>query len=226
VIALQAQALLAPGLGLVKPDNLYNSAKQLCKLVGLKDVSLYFTDPSTSPAAPMPPPTPEMIKAQAEQQQMAQKAQLEQQKAQADTQHQIAKTQADIALAERKHALDLEKARVSAALDAAKSEREHQYKVTELALKQQADAHTHEMAARQHALDLAKAEGEHAMAQSEIKTKAEGDAGQAASLDALHKALTKHLEAISAPKRRVVVRGKDGRVSHMDEMPLNSGAQH
>lgn len=195
VIALQAQALLQPGLGLVKPDNLYNSAKQLVKLIGLKDPSLYFTDPSNEPPAPAPPPTPEMIKVQAEQQQMQQKAQLEQQKAAADTQHQIAKTQADIALAERKHALDLEKAHVSAALDAAKSEREHQYKVTELSMKQQADARAHDMVQRQHALDLAKAEGEHAIAKSTAKMT--NDNGQLAAMTALHAALTKHTEAVT-----------------------------
>ena len=248
VIALQAQAIMQPGLGLVKPENLYESAKELCKLIGFKDVNRFFTDPTESPPPPAPPPTPEMIKAQAEQQQMQQKAQLEAQKAQADTQHQIAKTQADIALAERKHQLDLEKAHVSAALDAQKSEREHQYKVTELAMKQQADQRAHAMATREHAMSIAAAEGkheidkstakmaqqkqagEHALAQHKLSTETQmaqqkqaGDTGATAAMTALHKAMTQHAEALATPKRRTIHRGPDGRVTHMDETPLTNG---
>jgi hypothetical protein len=195
VIALQAQAILQPGLGLVKPSNLYESAKELCKLIGFKDVNRFFTDPSESPPPPAPPPTPEMVKAQAEMQQMQQKGQLEAQKAAADTQHQIAKTQADIALAERKHQLDLEKAHVSATLDAQKSEREHQYKITELAMKQQADERAHAMTTRQHAMALAEAEGKHDIAQSTAKM--QNDNGQMKAIEGLHKALGSHIEALT-----------------------------
>ena len=51
LIGLQKEALAAGKTNLVSDDNLYNSAKEFTKLVGLKNVDRYFTDPKTQPAA-------------------------------------------------------------------------------------------------------------------------------------------------------------------------------
>ena len=82
-----------------------------------------------------------------------------------------------------------------AALDAQKSEREHAYKVAELALKQQADDRAHVMTQRQHAFDLAKAEGEHDLARTTAKM--QNDNGQMAAMESLHKAMTTHAAALT-----------------------------
>ena len=50
LIGLQKEALAAGKTNLVSDDNLYNAAKEFTKLVGLKNVDRYFTDPKTQPA--------------------------------------------------------------------------------------------------------------------------------------------------------------------------------
>ncbi len=105
LIGLQKDAMANGLTNLVNPENLYNSAKEVVKLLDLKNVDTFFTDPKNAPA-PQPQPNPEAIKAQAAMQQMQAKAQLEQQQSQADMQHQVAKTQAEIALAREKAALE------------------------------------------------------------------------------------------------------------------------
>src|SRR5882724_10165599 len=50
LIGLQKEALAAGKSNLVSDANLYNSARELTKLLGLKNVDRYFTDPRTQPA--------------------------------------------------------------------------------------------------------------------------------------------------------------------------------
>jgi hypothetical protein len=92
VIGAQEKAIAA---GLVSPKNLYNSARELTRLVGHKNVDLFFTPPGTSgdpndPAsAPIQPPSdPKAQEAQ-------QRIELEKAKAGVDAQLSAQKHQAD-----------------------------------------------------------------------------------------------------------------------------------
>jgi hypothetical protein len=98
IIGMQKEALAGGMSNLVTVENLYNSAKEITKLVGLKDTERFFTDPKTQ-APPQQAPDPKMMELQAKQQ-------AEQAKTQADAAHQKMKTQAEIALAEKKFELD------------------------------------------------------------------------------------------------------------------------
>ena len=92
VIGAQEKAIAA---GLVSPKNLYNSASELTKLAGHKNVGLFFTPPGTPPdpndpaSAPIQPPSdPKAQEAQ-------QRIELEKAKAAADGQLSAQKHQAD-----------------------------------------------------------------------------------------------------------------------------------
>jgi len=85
IMALQKEALAAGKTNLVSDANLYNSAREVVKLAGLKNVDEFFTDPSTQPP-PQPPPDPKMIELQAK--------------------NEIEKTQAEMALAQQKFELE------------------------------------------------------------------------------------------------------------------------
>lgn len=96
IVSLQAQALQAGKTNLVNDTNLYNSAKEVTRLLGHKDVNAFFTDPATQP----PPqqqqaPDPKVMQAQAQ-------IQLQQAKQQSDLQHQQSKFQVDAALEQQK----------------------------------------------------------------------------------------------------------------------------
>ncbi len=83
---------------LVSDDNLYNSAKEFTKLVGLKNVDRYFTDPKTQPA-PQPGPDPRLIELQM-------KNAIETTQAQADIATQQKKVEAEMVLAQQRFELD------------------------------------------------------------------------------------------------------------------------
>jgi hypothetical protein len=109
IIAAQEKAT---AVGLVSPKNLFNSAKELVKLVGHKDVNLFFTPPGQPPdpndptSAPLPtPPDPTAIEREKMQMQGALerdkaqwKIQLEAAQAEADIKVQVFKVQSEIAL--------------------------------------------------------------------------------------------------------------------------------
>jgi hypothetical protein len=105
IIGAQEKAIAA---GLVSPKNLYNSAKELTKLVGHKNVDVFFTppgapgDPQDPASAPIPPP-PDPKAAEAEG-----RLKLEQVKAQADVQLTAQKNQADHQASADKIAADAE----------------------------------------------------------------------------------------------------------------------
>ena len=108
VVALQKEALAGGMTSLVTPKNLYNSATEVIKLVDLKDVDRFFTDPSApddphNPKIAPPPqqPDPKLVELQL-------KAGIEKLQAQADIETQNKKVQAEIALAERKFELERE----------------------------------------------------------------------------------------------------------------------
>ncbi len=108
VVALQKEALAGGMTSLVTPKNLYNSATEVIKLVDLKDVDRFFTDPSAPDdphnpkiAPPQQQPDPKLVELQL-------KAGIEKLQAQADIETQNKKVQAEIALAERKFELERE----------------------------------------------------------------------------------------------------------------------
>lgn len=95
LIANYQEKALAGGMtNLVTPQNLYNTAKDLTRIAGKKDVDAYFSDPSKMPPQQQPP-DPKLLELQM-------KDELENKKAQADAQHQMAKLQADAALEQQK----------------------------------------------------------------------------------------------------------------------------
>jgi len=113
LIGLQKEALAAGKTNLVSDDNLYNSAKEFTKLVGLKNVDRYFTDPKTQPA-PQPAPDLKLMELQA-------KAEIERTQAQADIATQSKKIESEMALARQRFELE----RQLKLLDAELKAREH-----------------------------------------------------------------------------------------------------
>src|SRR5262245_51152419 len=105
IIAAQKEAIAA---GMVSPKNLYNSAKELTRLAGHKNVDTFFTPPGAPPdpndpaSAPIAPPaSPEIDR-------MNRHAEIEKLQAEADIATQNRKVEAEIALAERKFELERE----------------------------------------------------------------------------------------------------------------------
>jgi len=107
VVGLQKEALAGGMTALVTPRNLYNSAKEVVKLVDLKDVDRFFTDPAApdDPQNPRiaPPAKPDPLLIE-----LKLKAEIEKLQAQADIETQGRKVQSEIALAERKFELERE----------------------------------------------------------------------------------------------------------------------
>lgn len=108
VLTLQKEAIAGGMTHMVTPDNLYNSAKEVVKLVGLKNVDRFFANPQGKEPPP-PPPDPKMLELQA-------KNEIEKTQAAADIETQRDKTQAEIAMAERKFELDRDLAMLNANL--------------------------------------------------------------------------------------------------------------
>jgi hypothetical protein len=98
LIGLQKEALAAGKSNLVSDDNLYNSAREFTKLVGLKNVDRYFTDPKTQ-APPQPAPHPAVIEMQL-------KNEIEKTQAQADIATQQKKIESEMALAQQRFELE------------------------------------------------------------------------------------------------------------------------
>jgi hypothetical protein len=98
LIGLQKEALAAGKSNLVSDDNLYNSAREFTKLVGLKNVDRYFTDPRTQ-ALPQAAPHPALIEMQL-------KNEIEKTQAQADIATQQKKIESEMALAQQRFELE------------------------------------------------------------------------------------------------------------------------
>src|SRR5581483_3668752 len=118
---VQKELLSAGKVNLVGDLQLYNTASELTRIMGHKNASQFFNDPSAinpqtgqllnpPPAPPSPPPDPKLLAAQARAQidaaTAAHKAQLAQQNAQNEAIHLQVKTQSEIALAKVKADLD------------------------------------------------------------------------------------------------------------------------
>jgi len=100
LIGLQKEALAAGKGNLVSDSNLFNSAKEFVKLIGLKDVERYFTDPRTQPP-PQPAPHPGLVEMQI-------RSEIEKTQARADIAVQQRKIESEMLLAHQRFALEKE----------------------------------------------------------------------------------------------------------------------
>ena len=154
----QAQQQAMP-LGLVRPENVYNTASKLATAAGFKNPEEFFTKPQMQPkvgpdgqpvmgpdgkpemeSAPPPPQKDPLV--QAEEIKAQAQMQLSQVKAQADQQIQMARMQADMQIqqheAQTKAQLELEKHKMQLALDDARHQREQETQIRIAIIKAQA----------------------------------------------------------------------------------------
>ena len=103
VIGAQEKAIAA---GLVSPKNLYNSAKELTRVAGHKNVDLFFTPPGTPPAPNDPASAPIQPPSDPKAQEAQQRIELEKTKAGVDAQLSAQKHQADRQMSAAKIAAD------------------------------------------------------------------------------------------------------------------------
>jgi hypothetical protein len=122
VMQVQEKALQMPALNLVKPQHLYNTAKQLVRLADMQSVDLYFNDPSAEPPPPQPE-DPDMAK-------IKMKHQLDQEAAAAAEQREIAKAQ-------RQTEIEAMQAKADAMVKDAEMRGELALKQREMAMEQQ-----------------------------------------------------------------------------------------
>jgi len=148
ITASQEKALTAGLTNLVTPNNLYESAKELVRAVGFKDVDKFFSNPANSPP-PQQHPDPKIME-------MQMQAQLQQQKQQIDAAHQRAKMEADAALEQQRfeHQRQLEAMKLQ--MDDAK--RQHDDRMAEMDLAMQQQKHQMDMAAKQLTMEHQKTE--------------------------------------------------------------------
>jgi predicted HTH domain antitoxin len=114
LVLINAQREAAAGMmGMVKPINFYNSARDLVRLLDKKDIDRYFVQPQ--PEAEMPtPPDPNAAKAQIEQAKGQAQMQIEQGKLQAKQQSDQMKAATDAQMAQMKASIEQQKAVMTA----------------------------------------------------------------------------------------------------------------
>ncbi len=216
IIGMQEKALQGGKTNLVTDQNLYNAARVLTKIAGHKDVDAFFSDPRSQPP-PQPQPNPEMLKAQVEQMKAQAASQLEQQKIQADIVREKAQFQADSALEQQKFEhqkqLDL--------LEMGMKREEHQQKMAhedKKAMTAMAQAeHQAQLNSAETGQKLSLNEQTHQHKQNEIKSKLQPQTDTSKALEGHHKVMQQvleHLKKANGPKR--IVRGKDGKISHVE----------
>jgi hypothetical protein len=137
LIGLQKEALVAGKTNLVSDDKLFNSAKELAKLLDYKDPEQFFNDPTATDEQgqlknppPPPMPDPEMAKVELQKQQMEMDGQIKQADMQMRGQEMQVKAQMDAQADQRKAEIES----VQAQADIATQDRKMQ---AELMLAQQ-----------------------------------------------------------------------------------------
>lgn len=158
IIGMQKEALVAGKTNLVSDNNLYQSAKQMTKLVKLKDPDMFFTDPKDQPK-PEPPVNPKLeeIKMKGEIEKLQAQADITVNKQKADNDYQVAtrKAEADIAVQSQKTQAELAaiKTKLEAEIYAMNAElemkrEEHAMRMREASMKAefQREAHAQKMA--------------------------------------------------------------------------------
>lgn len=151
---LQKEAMMG-GLPVVTPKNIFNAAKELCKVIDLKDVSPYMTDPDSpegkamaqaSSQKPDPVMTGLQMKAALDEKADQRKAQIESVQAQADIETQRDKTRSEMAQTERDFALKRELALLESDLEREKFNREEARRDREHEQRMEHARHMHEHA--------------------------------------------------------------------------------
>lgn len=135
LMALFGQQQFGLQVGTATPENVFNAQKKFAEALGYRNADLFFTDPKDAPQH-QPPPDPNIVKAQADQQKHMAELQFKTQQGQAD----------------REHAAQIEqiKAAMQMQVDRNRQEAEahqHALKVqydSELAQMQEANRHTQE----------------------------------------------------------------------------------
>jgi hypothetical protein len=160
LIGLQREAMANGLTNLVAPENLYNSAREIAKLLEL-DVERFFKDPSQEPP-PQPKPDPEMMKVQAQMQIEQQKLQVDMQKTQSEQQFKMqemeAKAQIEQLQAQADIATNERKVQADAALAERKFELDRELKIAEFQLERELKMLDMQAKAVSHELDVEKAE--------------------------------------------------------------------
>ena len=156
ILGLQKEALAGGFTNLVDAEKIYNAAKEVTKLVGLKDATRFFNDPEGQ-SAPQTKQDPKLIELQM-------KNEIEKTQAQADMATNNQKVSADAALAERKFQHDRQ-------IELQRFELERQIKLLELEIKRE-----------NHVLDMRSKRESHAMSMQQLHRK-ETIAAQAGQLE-------------------------------------------
>jgi hypothetical protein len=176
LIGAQEKAISA---GLVSPKNLFNSGKQLCKLLGHKDPEEYFTapgkpaDPQDPASAPIPPPKdPKLIELQA-------KNEIEKTQAQADIATNRDKMNQEAQMAQMKFQFE-------AGLEERRFELEKELKLLDAQIKMQQHSEEMNFKREAHSQTMQQKTTDHAMKTEQAKQKAEE--GPKAAIQVKHSA--------------------------------------
>ncbi len=209
---IQKELLLGGKTNLVSDKNLYSTAKETTRLLGLPNVDDFFTDPATQ-APPQASPNPDMIKMQMEQQKAQDQIKLQAIKAEADAKHQMDKTQAEMALEQMKfeHEKQLSYASHALSVEKQRAEIAHRQAMGALEIQLQAQKNHMDAAAKAGAEGGGVGIGEDGkpMLHPQIIDAFKGLAQQHA--DSHHAIIT----AVTAPRKTAIHRDpKTGRVSH------------
>jgi hypothetical protein len=238
LIELQKEAIANGQTRLVQPKHLYNSAKELAKLLET-DVELFFGDPGDEPAEEKPDPKMMelQVKSELDQQSMQMKAEIEKLQAQADIETQNQKAATEAQLAERKFQFDM-------AMEERRFELEREMKMLEAQMKMQTAEHSLQEKERGAQLDEKLAfdkadrderialrklkmeqnskkamEGEQVSETGELEQDVEHPmAGAVTKLGEMLMELSKQQEklqaVVTAPRKAEIVRGKNGKATH------------
>jgi hypothetical protein len=179
LIGLQKEALAAGKTNLVSDDNLFNSAKEFTRLVGLKNVERYFTDPRTQPV-PQAGPNPAVIELQL-------RSEIEKAQAQADIATQQKKIESEMALAQQRFELEKQLKLLDAQLRVEEHRRNAVSHVMKAGLVQEAVQNT----------GTTRSDGEGGAEQPSAAARGSAAGGTAA----LIMALMETLQRMSAPRR-------------------------
>lgn len=224
-LMVQAQGqtqMLMGGVPVVKPENLYNTLMEVSKLQGYSNPDKYWTDPAKVPPAP-PQPNPELLKLQADQQNAQMDGQikmkeLELDKYKADQGVVVEKYKADL---DSQTTLQIEQMRLNgqAEMKGAELHNQAQLKRFEADHSREMEAGKARQAVALKKMDMAKLEDETASEVFDDMGNPKPNDTKMMMADAMNN-LAAQLANFNKPKRRIPVRDKGGKITHVDEVPL------
>ncbi len=163
IASMQKDALVNGLTNLVTPENLYNTAKEISKLLGAPDTDTFFTDPKTQPA-PQPKPDPKM-------QQIQLQAQTDSQQAQMDAQIKEREMQQSAQLEQQRFQLERELKLFEAQLKMRQQEHDTNLKTQAHNLDIAKQTQLHESTMRQNEFNLMAAQQAHEAKMAQINSK-------------------------------------------------------